>query len=62
MYFDLSWRSNDEQACLPGGRYETREQADAAAESWLEELLARCSDEQEMEGILAGRVVVVERP
>lgn len=62
MEFTLSWRSHDGQACLSGSQHATREGADAAAEAWLEEMLAECADEAEMDGILAGRIVIVERP
>lgn len=62
MEYALSWRSHDGQACLPGSQHATREGAEVAAEAWLEGMLVECADEAEMDGILAGRIVIVERP
>jgi len=60
MSWVVYWMSEDRQGFYDGGRYANREDAERAAEEFLDELLAQCADDEQSQAILAGSIIVEE--
>lgn len=58
--FSLDWSSADLQGHMPCGIFDTREEAEAAKDAAMAELVAACASEEEAEGIRAGRMDITE--
>lgn len=57
--YHLYWTAEDRQSSLPCGEFDSREEAWAAQEAALAELLEQCSSEEERAAIDAGQWTVV---